>query len=135
MTNKARKKIRAIAAKTGSSYQAIANQRQSRDKPNAKDLTVAGLAELLSSVDDELGHHVLWVGDDGVIHLDLDPMIGPADYQRQLKAAGMKFRYETYVRGNGYVGAEAARDERWVAELHRDITRDWAAARKGYIDF
>ncbi len=48
--------------------------------------------------------------------------------------ADIKFRYETVVRGNRYVGPEAAKDQAWVNRLFDDLQRDWKRDARGYID-
>ena len=89
--------------------------------------TIEQFKALLASVDDDDANHILWVGHDGVVHLDPK---NPA----QLVDAEVKFRYETYMEGNGYVGAKAALDKKHVEPLYKSLVESWAANKKGYID-
>jgi hypothetical protein len=47
----------------------------------------------------------------------------------------IKFRYETLVAGNGYVGFEAAKDKKYIKELYKDLKNDWKKNRTGFIDY
>ena len=96
--------------------------------------TLDQLRDLLRSVDDDSGHHILWVGHSGEVHLDpLPSHLTPAMWIEKNRDH-VRSRYETLGRGNGYVGPEAAKDDEWVSTLFEWLLQDWAAGRRGYID-
>jgi hypothetical protein len=41
----------------------------------------------------------------------------------------MRARFETFLAGNAYVGAEAAADDEWIAELFDRLLQGWQDAR------
>ncbi len=92
------------------------------------------LGKLLASCDDSAGHHIIWVDRDGIVSISLLPDdYSPAGWEN-LMVGKMKFRYETIVMGNEYVGPKAVRDKKYVEELYNDLINDWDNNRKGYID-
>jgi hypothetical protein len=93
------------------------------------------LCQLLSSCDDLEGHHIIWVDNNGNVDIALLPKkLTPAGWANSMKDK-IKFRYETLVSGNGYVGFEAAKDKKYVKELYKDLMKDWGKNRTGYIDY
>ncbi len=110
-------------------------QRTKKLKLNLKDgFTMDDLKQLLSSCDDMEGHHIIWVDWNGNIDIALLPSnITPAGWAEKM-GDRIKFRYETFVSGNEYVGFEAARDQKYVGELFEDLMNDWKKDRKDYID-
>lgn len=88
------------------------------------------LADLLSSCDDNAGHHVIWVDALGEVHIT---RLGESQAPWEFDGKAL-FRLETICRWNGYVGPEAARDKRWVSELHARLIREYRGGRRGYVD-
>jgi hypothetical protein len=87
------------------------------------------LAELFASVDDDAAHHTLWVGVDGGVHIDrFESFV-------RFELPDVKFRTETFDRGNGYVGKEAAKDPVYVAKELRWLLGHWKAGSTGYLDY
>jgi hypothetical protein len=43
----------------------------------------------------------------------------------------MKFRFETYIAGNSYVGKEAAKDDTHVKGVFADLVKHWKAGNSG----
>src|SRR6266852_2798405 len=86
--------------------------------------TKAQLRALLAQGNDRAGNHVLWVAKNGDVHLetvanDLPPAgIGNGHPEMQL-------RYETFLKGNEYVGPQAAQEEEWVSQLFESLVREW----------
>jgi len=83
------------------------------------------LKTLFSACDDTIGHHVLWVSKNGDVALTPLP--------NELTLAGfdqtnpdIQLRYETFVRGNGYVGEQAADDERFVDRIFKSLQSEWS---------
>jgi hypothetical protein len=91
------------------------------------------LASLLSQCDDSVADHVLWVDHNGQVHLDpLDRGV-TANSFAVLNEAEMKFRLDTFQRGEGYVGPEASKDAIWINRLFVAIERLWANDTKGLV--
>jgi hypothetical protein len=85
------------------------------------------LRELLANSDDRAGHHVLWVDGRGEVHL-AEMSAGLAESALERSHPDMRLRYETFQKGNEYVGPEAAGDESWTAHLFESLLREWARA-------
>ena len=100
---------------------------------NILNLSKEDVKELLAAQDDEKGHHMLWVSTDGEVRLDLIPeQLTPLGYAERVD--NLKFRFESYQCGAGYVGSEAATDEKWVDRVHKALTENWAAGTLEYVD-
>lgn len=87
-------------------------------------ITDAEIGQLFAGVDDRASHHVLWVDNHGTVHLDPVPSSGSSE----------RFRLETFVCGNGYVGPEAASDLVYVSKMRRNLETLWRQGARGYID-
>jgi hypothetical protein len=95
------------------------------------------LRRLVSQQDDRRGHHVLWVSDSGEVHLSLVPAdLTPVGFQQAHPE--MRLRYETFQRGNEYVGPAAAEDDEWISQLFDHLVKQWGKAKSKagveYID-
>jgi hypothetical protein len=100
----------------------------------AENPTEAQLRLLMRLANDDAAPHMIWVGNDGEVHIDPLPQnISPVGYVER-KESEMRFRFETFDRGHGYVGREASEDEQWVSRLYRALTRSWASGVHGYSD-
>lgn len=87
---------------------------------------------LLSAADDDGAHHVLWVGEDGTVHLDPVPAhMSAAGYAEGLQA---RFRLKASVRGKGYTGPIAAANEGYVDKICSHLETLWAKGTRGYVD-
>lgn len=97
--------------------------------------STADLAALLMRCDDESGHHIMWVDFDGNVYVSQVPEhLSPVGFIGTL-GKQVKFRYETLVRGNGYVGPKAAADQAYLERELEYLKRDWAENSTGFIDF
>ena len=92
-----------------------------------KNPTAEELSKLLGSVDDNAGHHVLWVDHAGEVHVDLEQEFDDNNPQ-------LRFRYETYLSGNEYVGEKAVADRDYVEWLLGQLVEDWNTGETGYVD-
>jgi hypothetical protein len=91
------------------------------------------LATLFAACDDKRAHHILWVRNDGEVFVTAVPPESVAGaFAKELK--DLRFRYETFAAGNGYVGAEAANNDEYVAEMHGYLVRDRRLGLEGYSD-
>jgi hypothetical protein len=89
-----------------------------------KNPTETELRALLNSCDDRAGHHVLWVGKDGEVHISRVPKDkAPSGFLEG--RSDVQLRYETFLAGNGYVGPEAAQDAGWIKELFETLLTEW----------
>jgi hypothetical protein len=90
--------------------------------------TTEQLRELIGQCDDTAGDHVLWVEKTGDVVLSRIPgHQSPAGFHHDHPE--MQMRYETFLAGNEYVGAEAAADEAWVSELFDSLLEEWRQAK------
>ena len=46
----------------------------------------------------------------------------------------LKFRFETFDSGNGYVGEDAANDSKYIDVLYRALKMAWNGNKTGCID-
>lgn len=95
------------------------------------------LKTLFSACDDTIGHHVLWVSKNGDVALTpLPNELTPAGFDQT--NPDIQLRYETFVRGNGYVGEQAADDERFVDRIFKSLQSEWSTVMeksyKRYVD-
>lgn len=86
------------------------------------------LRQLLAVADDRAGPHVLWVNEEGTVHLTRLPAGGAAVFESA--HPDVRVRLETFERGNEYVGPAAAADEGWVAELFDRLLSEWERAQQ-----
>jgi hypothetical protein len=76
-------------------------------------------------VDDDAGHHIIWVARNGEVHIDrLPEQMTSAQFATKNKEV-IKFRLETCDRGNGYTGLSAADDKQWVEMLFNGLISNW----------
>ena len=87
--------------------------------------SVDQLRALFASADDDEGNHVLWVSQSADVFLSAIPYsLTPVGFERS--QASMRMRYETFDRGNDYVGASAAADEKFMTRLFASLVAEWA---------
>jgi len=93
------------------------------------------LRELIASRDDDAANHVMWVDHAGQVYLvPLDDSTTPSQYATHLKQ-DMRFRFETFERGNDYVGEAASQDEEHVDSLFDHLLESWQKGKTGYVDY
>ena len=88
-------------------------------------LTEASVAALLASVSDDRNWQ-LRVSELGLA--ELSEAVGNDDMK------GLRFRLETWIRGNSYVGPQAAADPKWVAQVYQDLKENWPNPKSPVID-
>ncbi len=92
------------------------------------------LRDLLRNHDDSANHHIIWVDNDGEVHIDqLNNQISPASFTESLSGR-MRFRLETFSKGKGYVGLDAAQSDPWVDQLYSSLIDLWGRNETGYHD-
>jgi len=90
------------------------------------DLNEENCAELFSEADDRILNQ-LRVSYDGYVYIS--KTVGAENL------IDVKFRWETYVAYNGYVGPKAASDTNYIKNQLKEITLGWKVGAKGYIDY
>lgn len=92
------------------------------------------LIQLIAAQNDSEGHHILWVDNLGDVHCEVLPSdLTPAGWDKKMEG-NFKFRMESYVRGNGYVGPEASRDDDWMSLLYSKLLEKWSSNTRGLAD-
>lgn len=91
-----------------------------------EDLTEENCSELFSEADDRIFNQIR-ATHDGYVHVS--KTVGSKDL------FDAKFRWETYVAYNGYVGPKAASDIKYIKNQLKEICMAWEVGAKGYIDY
>jgi hypothetical protein len=92
---------------------------------DSKEFTLENVRKLIASQDDTVNTQFR-VTNDGFLFLSKS--IGNKDLE------GIKFRLETNVAFNGYVGTEAAKNESWVKRIFTVVKNNWPKPTSTYID-
>ncbi|MDU1604960.1 MAG: hypothetical protein E6845_18555 [Clostridium sp.] len=92
---------------------------------NMETLSREQLVELIKNGDDSYDNQIR-VTKDGIIFLSR--IVGAEDI------SNLRFRFETYDAGNGYVGPEAADDDEYIDDLYNGLIKTWKFNRTGYVD-
>ena len=93
---------------------------------NPAQFTLEGVRALLASKDDSQ-HRQLRVDQNGDAYL--------SDMFSTNTLQNVKFRFETWCMGNGYCGAEAAADDKYVQTVYDDLRIAWTKGLTGFIDY
>jgi len=100
--------------------------------------SVDQLKQLFASVDDEAGHHILWVDLSGNVHLSIIPEgLSPVGFQEELKTSNaMKFCLDTFPRGSEDVGVDASKSDEHMDRIFGRVMKAWSQNPKpgSYID-
>lgn len=88
--------------------------------------TIDDCREMISNADDGKLNQIR-VDDNGKVYISHEN-VGTDNL------AGVKYRFETFGRYNGYVGPKAASDKKYVSEQFNDIKLAWELGAEGYID-
>lgn len=92
------------------------------------------LQEILRKCDDDAAHHILWVSYDSEVQISPVPEdLTPVGWAEQNNDK-IKWRNETWVRGNKYVGPDAADDDNWVDKLFSHLKKQMELNTTGYVD-
>src|SRR5262245_2111273 len=85
------------------------------------------LASLIRACDDEAGSHILWIDKFGDVHMSLLPAhLGPIGWAEQMGDV-VALRYETFHKGNQYVGPIEASDGDYMSRLLDELKQGWAS--------
>jgi len=96
------------------------------DLNDPDDLTLDRVKELIASVDDSC-HRQLRVSTGGIAYI--------SDEIGNINIDGLAFRFETWLQGNGYVGAAAAQDAAWVNKIYTRLRENWPKPKDTFIDW
>lgn len=94
------------------------------DLNNPEEFTRESVARLIGSVLDTQ-HWQLRVTKDGIAYLS--DVVGKEEIQ------DLAFRFETWCRGNNYVGFQAAHDDVWVGHVYQDLKDNWPRPYSTFI--
>ena len=92
-----------------------------------KDFSKEKLREMVSNADDRQ-HNQLRIDNDGEVYYSFR-YVGSKDIDV------VKFRFETLVAFNGYVGPKAASDKKYITNEYEEIIYGWNHGAKGYYDY
>lgn len=100
----------------------------------SENATLDQLRDLVSHCDADHENHSLWVDQQGEVHITAIPQdLTPALWATQHKDL-IRFRFETFQAGEGYLGPEAASNDNWMNRLFNSLIRLWEAGATGYRD-
>lgn len=91
------------------------------------------LSGLVAECNDNAADHVLWVSDEGTVHLDVLARGVTAAGFAELNAPELKFYLDPFRRGDGYVGPAASRDTIWINRLFLALDRRWRDDATGLV--
>ena len=92
-----------------------------------EDFSIEKFRDLVANTDDRQ-HNQLRVDNDGEIYYSYR-------YVGAQNRNGVKFRYETLVAYNGYVGPKAASDKKYISREYEDVMYGWRKGATGYFDY
>jgi hypothetical protein len=91
---------------------------------NIQNPDIDALRKLIADADDTAGHHIVWLDLDGNVHVSLLVDEFPIEWEKRNENR-YKFRLESFAQGNGYVGPEAAKDERHLKAMMAQLKHGW----------
>ncbi len=91
--------------------------------------TIDQLARLFAAQKDSLDSHILWVGEEGEVHMD---SLGTCTQEREFdeQHPHMRARLKMYRKGQGYVGKKAAADKQFLGQVLDTLSSEWGNAQK-----
>ncbi len=90
--------------------------------------TVDELARLFASQKDSLDSHILWICEEGEVHIDrLATHAGESEFEKSNPR--MRARLRMYRRGQGYVGKKAAADKDFIGRVLQTLKVEWSNAQ------
>lgn len=94
-------------------------------KYDIRTLTREEFKDLIANADDSVDNQIR-VTESGEIYVSTT--VGACDIE------GIRFRLETFDAGNGYVGKEAAEDDRYIDRMYGDLKKCWSNGSRDYVD-
>lgn len=89
-----------------------------------KQPTIDELANLFAARKDSLDNHILWVCEEGEVHID--PLAsGAQEKEFSNSHPQMRTRLRMYRRGQGYVGKKAAADKVFMGRVLQTLQSAW----------
>lgn len=95
------------------------------DLNDPEQFTRDNVAKLLASVVDDR-HWQLRVKKSGIAYMS--QVVASDDID------DLAFRFETWCRGNSYVGEAAAGDDRWVGHVFAELSKNWPVPTTTFVD-
>jgi hypothetical protein len=94
-----------------------------------KQPTIDELSELFAARKDSLDNHILWVCEEGEVHID--PLAsGVPEEEFVTRHPTMRTRLSMYRRGHGWVGKKAAADKQFMNNVLQTLHEAWRQAEK-----
>lgn len=91
--------------------------------------TVAELAQLIAQQRDTIDCHILWVCEEGDVHIDrLADHPGESEFEQT--KPNMRARLKMYRRGQGYLGKKAAADTEYVGRVLQTLEGVWGEVKE-----
>lgn len=94
-------------------------------KYDIKTLTLEEFKALIAGADDSVDNQIR-VTENGEVYISTT--VGDSDIE------GLRFRFETFEAGNGYVGKAAAADDRYIEGMYEDLKQYWYEGSRGCIE-
>lgn len=92
---------------------------------NLREKTCVGdVQAILGLCDDDGSDHFIWVDNDGNVFMEEIQIVNYPSWYAKNKSK-MLFRFETWNRGNGYVGQEAMCDDDWCNRILNALRENW----------
>jgi hypothetical protein len=90
--------------------------------------TIDQLARLFAAQKDSLDNHILWVCEQGNVHMD---GLGACTEEKQFddQRPHMRARLKMYRKGQGYVGKKAAADKQFLGRVLHTLSSEWGNAQ------
>jgi hypothetical protein len=91
--------------------------------------TIDQLARLFAARKDSLDNHILWVCEEGNVHMD---GLGACTEEQQFESQHphMRARLKMYRKGHGYVGKKAAADKQFLGQVLETLSSEWGAVQQ-----
>ena len=91
--------------------------------------TIDQLARLFAARKDSLDSHILWVCEEGNVHMD---GLGACTEEEQFENQHphMRARLKMYRKGHGYVGKKAAADKQFLGQVLETLSSEWGAVQQ-----
>jgi hypothetical protein len=96
------------------------------DLTNPREFTPENVRAMLAAADDRKRNQIR-VTKDGMAYIS-EEVCGNRDI------AGLAFRLETFMPGNGYVGPAAASDSSYADTIYAVLRKNWPRPKSTYID-
>lgn len=96
--------------------------------------TIEDLINMIAQINDFESDHIIWVDNEGNVRItSLPDNLTSSGWTIQNRKT-IKFRFETFTSGNGYLGKNAVQNTAWLNRLYNALINNWSKGIQGYID-